>query len=374
MFVKACKTQNALKELDEIFTNLIVILNNEYILPENVTDEKLEYLPSYINCYSAILKEIDITEEQIVLLQRAAILMVRSYPKISSLYHDIMMESVIISFVNIYNCNEKIFDVFVQRFICEAVIWTCSEARTKDTEEGGKDEEDEKISYKNYVDIWKKLIDMNNKFYESQKVPPDVKKAITVQIFDELIKRLLVSTSKLNLKFTINSDIIETDPDAVNSLENGSDYLIFLNMVELYIDIIKSCNNNLFRKWIRKFSTHMIERSVNYPTASGYYKLLSQCLQKSDCIKYFDNAEEKEDKLVVFKKISRFLEGIISKIQYFSGELQLACLQLILTAPICFIKSLLPIIAPVFQVCVKIEDANTALYIQKLDLEFMICW
>lgn len=342
MLSKAAKTHSLSNEYDKIFSMIVNILNTNYLNSEKISDEKLEYFPDYIKCCSSLMGNSEITEDYIILLQRVSVLMVKCYPKISSVYHELISESIIISFANIYQSNEDLFTIFIQRFICEAVIWSC------DCEPINTIEESNGISYKSYLPLWKNLTNINNNIYLKHNIAADIKKTIVTKIFDELIIRLMVSTSKLNLKLknTKNDNIDDEFPP-----ENPNDYIIFINMVDLYNSILESCSFDLFRKWIKRFSKHVIERSLNNPIVSGYYKLLTRCLKISNFLNYFDDVKQKEDKLNTFKMIENFLEGIISKIQQFKGDLQLSCLNLIFAAPIAFIRNLLPALTPVFQVC-----------------------
>lgn len=327
-------------ELQEILCATLDRVQNYYLRDEYIPENRLEYLPDYVTCCSALISELDGTSnDQMSVLQQSAIVMAKSYPKISQMHHNFIIDSLRLTFLNLYKKgNTKLFNVFIEKFVYNSLIWSCSYPPD--------DFDNEKsTNYKDFVPLWKSIFSLKLQY---SKIDPADFKEIAKRLFNEFITSLFVFTTKLNLNI-----ITEENENHINQKpEKTDDILTFLNMVEIFKEILTIEYTELFQPWIKKFARYVIKKSLHSPTISGYYKLLCCCLKMSDHCVYFENFDKKEDTIVHFQMISDFLEGVIAKIQQFTGDLQVACLLLILEAPNCFIRTILPIVAPVFEVSI----------------------
>lgn len=259
---------------------------------------------------------------------------VRFYPKISDGHHGLALQSLIATMTNLYK-NVKVFDRFVQHFVYESIIWTCS---------GGE--------HKACVKLWRGLVDVAS--YRDV----DERRGIVRGVFDEMIKSLFVSTMKLDLG---------------TSNEASADDYVFSNMVDFYAQVIDGTDAALFRKWIKRFARHVIARSSKHPTVAGYYKLLMADLRVASDLRYFDNACVKEDKAECFRAVLGVLLAVVGRIRECKGDLLLACVELVLRSPVAFVRSLLPTVGDVFEIVFSLGRSRVDIAIVGVETLDMWC-
>lgn len=193
---------------------------------------------------------------------------------------------------------------------------------------------------------------------------------------------------KLNL--TVQNRNIDCDNDANDAeplLRNDSnwdlqpervnDFHIFYNLVGLYHDILSeqsvSSHKQHFSNWINQLIEAFILKSLKYPLLSGFVTLLQVVLGISNRLDYFEekskifgNDSNQSGNQTTFDAIHFYLSLNIQKAQQTSGELQIACLKLLFTAPTCMLRSFISDLIPVFQIALDIGKSNATLFIAEM--------
>lgn len=135
-----------------------------------------------------------------------------------------------------------------------------------------------------------------------------------------LIDRLDISVKQY--EDTSLSDITFTQ-----SAVNQTDFRVFTNLVDLYVDLIDASDVSLYTDIISDFLREIIILSYKYPLISGFYKLARAAL------KIFDCTTEKNEKNEIEKLVFNYLTNTLELLSTFSNELLIACLYLVLDEP-----------------------------------------
>lgn len=346
-FSAPCETHMTSQNLSKMFVIIVHRMEQDYFIKDTPSMEQLEYLPDYIHCLSAILNQIgEYSFDQIDSLQQITVLMIKTFPKLSSLYYYSVFEAMLLTMYYLYQYNPKSLETFLQRVIYQGVIWTCSHRTVFDID---LNEEDTKsITYRNYLPLWKNLLGfVNSSHSKYEHIPKTTRQSIVKIFYDELIKTLLLLINKLNLNTKYLEDTPVIDPLVSCEAEKIDDYIIFINVVDFYMDLLKSNTVFYFKKWIKMFSNQIITKSIKFPYVSGFYKLLKLDLQICDQLNYFEEELQEDRKSITTTMIS-FLEKVVLKVEEFKDDLQVSCLQLLLSIPVSFVQPLLYAMGPVF--------------------------
>lgn len=201
------------------------------------------------------------------------------------------------------------------------------------------------ICYKNYLRLWTELLNVER--YKPYRAEPLIQ-----QVFDSLIDVCITLIGKLDLRIKRQEDSILSDIVYTQSAINQADFRIFINLVDLYVDIINHSNPFLFTNKIHRFLHEIIRLSYKYPLISGFYKLVRASLKTL-------NSEEME--LQTKQLLSKYLVNILDLISTFSNELLITCLYLILDAPITYIRYVLPQTVPTFKIAFNMGLSNLEL-------------
>lgn len=346
------------EKLTEMFIIIVVRLENDYFTSDALSVELLEYLPDYIHCFSTILHQIgEYSPDQIESLQKISVLMIKSFPKLSSLFHYSVYDSLILTMCYLHQYNSKCLRDYLQHVIYQGVLWSCSHRTTFDVDLDTNEDDayNNTTTYKSYVSLWKNILS-----FSSSKNPKYASISITIRevvvqaVYDELIKTLLQLINKLNYntKF-LDEDVPSIDP-STSEAEKLDDYIIFINVVELYSTLLPT-NDNCFKKWIKMYSTQIIVLSLKYPFVSGFYKLLRIALQISDQLNYYSTPKlEFEDRKKSFQSLLSFLQKVVLNVQEYKDDLQISCLQLLLSIPIPFVTPLLYSMDSIFSMALSV--------------------
>lgn len=230
----------------------------------------------------------------------------------------------------------------------KGVLYSCSHTLFIDAELHSdlNDLQKRIICYKDYLPLWKELLlSKGETSVDEMRVMEDM--------FDEMLSICTIFLKKLNLntkKLNTNDDATFTDVSLDLVAENPDDFRIFINMVDLYIDVLKHLPHLLSRPSVITFLEQLIRMSYSRPLISGFYKLVHVVLKTSEI---FNStiAEIGQDR---FDLILHYLLSTISLTSAFSGELQNACLCLILDAPLIFVKSLIEESGPIYKIAFRI--------------------
>jgi DNA-dependent protein kinase catalytic subunit len=153
-----------------------------------------------------------------------------------------------------------------------------------------------------------------------------------------------------------------------HSAVNQTDFRIFVNLVDLYVDIITASELSLFVNTIHKFLYVIIKLSYKNPLIPGFLKLVRIGMKILVYISEEEEKEEKEEQNHISKEfqrteelLSNYLIHVLDLIPTFSNELLIACLHLILDARFAYIGNALPRTLPAFKIAFTIGLSNLEL-------------
>lgn len=168
--------------------------------------------------------------------------------------------------------------------------------------------------------------------------------------------------NSLNLKIQTKEGTMSSDVALSMSAENETDFRIFVNMVDLYEELFKKLEFSQIQDWLPKLLYEIVKNSYKYPMVSGFYKLVHMIFLTSDT--YWKSLDDQND---TFELMSKFLSSTLDLICGFYHELQIACVYLILDAPINLIQDKLKETIPVFKIALTIGLSDFSLAACALD-------
>ncbi|KAB0800482.1 hypothetical protein PPYR_06222 [Photinus pyralis] len=362
-------------EINHIFVTISQILENTYILTEDLSPDQIAYLPHYVQTLSFIITNLpELNNSHIVSLQLISVVLIKVFPQLSTLQHYLVVDAFIVMFHQLLQCEKNVLESFLEEIIYQGVIWTCSHQIFSDAEQL-KDTNREAITYKNYLPFWNGMLGvMNLTRYEKYAIDLTKRKHLLKKLTNALVKTLFVLINKLNLKTKLkNPDNPVTDPESAFEALQTSDFVVFVNVVDFYQDILRNVSPEIFKGWISQCVNQIIYKSLQYPLVSGFYKLLTSCLQICDKLNYFNETQlEMEDVRMSYNSILQFVEDMLWKMKQYKGDLQIACLNVLLTTPIGIVKEILPRAVPAFVVLFSV--GRSYLHIAGLGVDVLLRW
>lgn len=324
-----------------------------FILNQDKIEEHLDYLPNYIKSLSNIISNIENVEDgHTVLLLQMVILMVRYFPRVSRLHHKLVIESVILTFLNLKSNSNKLFANFLETTVYQSVQWTCSHRPATEIE----NENSKLPTFKKYLPFWTGLFNELHKDFK--RCDFEDKKYIYKELYKELIANTLLKILyKLNVNTCIqNEELPFTNPESCLQPKQSHDFVIFINVVDFYVEMLKNLDKAELREYILTCMYHIMKFSIKHPLISGFYKLLAAWLHIANALNYFSSNRitTRNDIKKTYEILSKFLYDIIWKTKHYKEDLQISCLEVILAMPLHLIKDHLPylgsILASVFTV------------------------
>ncbi|KAK5649277.1 hypothetical protein RI129_000306 [Pyrocoelia pectoralis] len=375
LFACCFKLHISTLEINHIFVTISQILENTYILNADLSSDQIAELPHYVQTLSFIITNLpELNNNHIISLQLISIVLMKVFPQLSTLQHYLVVDAFVIMFDQLSQCGKNVLEQFLEEIIYQGVMWTCSYQISSDAELF-KDLNSEVITYKNYLPFWNGLLGFTNSIkYEKYEINVKKRRLLLRKLTNELVKTLFLLINKLNLSTKlkdINNPV--TDPEAAFEAVQTSDFVIFVNVVDFYQDILQNVSSEIFEVWINQYINQIIYKSLEYPLVSGFYKLLTSCLQVCEKLNYFDRVNlEKEDVKMSYNSILRFVEDMLWKMKQYKGDLQIACLRVLLATPTIIIKEILPKATSAFTVLFSV--GRSYLYIADLGVDVLEKW
>lgn len=223
--------------------------------------------------------------------------------------------------------------------VYNGIIWTCSHTLLVDAElqRGLNNLPERPLCYKNYLPLWLYLLNPDN--YRKHR-------HITQNMIDSTIDVGIILIDKLNLNTKMKEDNVFSDIAFSQIAENEADFRTFVNIVDLYVDIINDLNSSLFINTIHKFLMKIISISYKHHLISGFYKLV-HAIFKHVCIL---SNEENEIEIETLEMLYKYLINVLDLIPTFSNELLTTCLYLILNVPLRYVERILNSTIPAFKI------------------------
>lgn len=338
IFAEVFKINLHSNEILQIFISITRKVEYDYVITEPDYDI-LSFLPLYIETIGALMGSLNfVTDTQILCFQKILIFMVKTFPKLSQVYHELVVQIFV---KTLYQIGDR--KNFIAVLVRQGVIWSCSHKYPLNFEETD-DDKNQNTNYKNYLPLWKGLLNVfHSKRFQLQST---LEREIAVKFFDEIIITLFYLMNKLNLEIKPKEDCTSySNPATAYDVVQLSDYEIYLNVVDFYLELSQNFDENLFKKWMQMYINQMIVKSMKQPFNSGFYKLLGVALKISDDLNYFVENKEVEN---CFELTQTFIKNMLLKMKQFNGDLQIACLNLLLQTPCCLISEILLLTVPAF--------------------------
>lgn len=198
---------------------------------------------------------------------------------------------------------------------------------------------------KNFFPLWRGILKLSsNRSYDKHGLFLEDRKYILERIVNQLVKTLMILINKLNLSVKLKEEnIVVTEVEKAYQVEQASDHAIFLNVVDLYEEIFDNIEPKMFKKCICKMMKHIVNKCINYPLISGFYKLLSFNLKIANKLKIFKEHDVDQDIINMKETLKQFLKLLLDKMAQYKDELLIACLRVLLESPVILIKDMLSI-------------------------------
>ncbi|XP_066140487.1 DNA-dependent protein kinase catalytic subunit-like [Euwallacea fornicatus] len=324
-----------------IFLLLTQSFDKFYILGDNSDNEEWAFLPDYIQCLAGFVRYQTFSNAEVICLQRAVINMFKTFDKLKSLHHSLVIESLVTTFFYLKMTNH--FHLFVENVVYQGVIWSCSHQHISDSE---LIEENEKIvTVKNYFPLWRGLLKLvPNRCFDRIAIYLEDRQYILTKVVNELVKTLMILVDKLNVNVELKIDEVQNDLNNACKVKNRNDFNIFLNVTDFYEEILTSIDADMLKDYICKMVNHMVGKCLKHPLVSGFYKLLACGLKISNSLRLFEegNLTLNQDMVNCKETLSKFLTYLLHKMKQFKDELLISCLKVLLESPVVVVKPLLP--------------------------------
>ncbi|XP_014474036.1 PREDICTED: DNA-dependent protein kinase catalytic subunit-like [Dinoponera quadriceps] len=317
--VAACKThlpEYHVRNMYSTITNCALPL----CFSERSNSANVENVCCYQEALSKMLCHVsDVTTEKINVLIKLSTYTIKRFPDLEVSSNALAISSLISVICNLASTDRNLLQRYLDSTIYDGVAWSCSHTLALDAELQRElwNLQRPPISYKNYLSLWTRLLNVEK--YERYS---------TVQLVAETMTNVcatLISWLDIRVKQQYE-DTALSDVAFTQSAVNQTDFRVFMNLVDLYVDVMDASAASLYTDVIPHFLREIVRLSYKYPLISGFYKLARVAL------KIFDRTTEKEEseiKLVV----SSYLANTLELLPTFSNELLIACLYLVLDAP-----------------------------------------
>lgn len=329
-----CKIHFGMTEVNNIFLYLIQQLEYLYMQDPDLCEKYLQNLPTYIKTISEYIEQMDeISFKHVKSLQRITVLLIKLFPKLLIRHQNIAADALIIIFYRIYCCRNFKLKYYLMDVIHQSVLWTCSHTLAVEVIN------EQQTTYKSFLPLWRSLMLLpNTGKFEKIGLNKKIRKHITQAMLKELVFTVISMIYKLNLNLQRKDDEMATS-DLGNSFEatKQADFAMFVNITDFCVDLLESVDPTLFREYISLFNKQLITKSLEHPLVSGFYKMLAASLKLSHKMGYIKEVKTTENESL--KYMVQFLRGVFLKIKYYKDDLQVACLQMFLAAPLEIIEA-----------------------------------
>nr|XP_033326810.1 DNA-dependent protein kinase catalytic subunit-like [Megalopta genalis] len=348
-----CKIYLTHNDVQEMFS-LIAHCAVSVCSRENLERLDLESIYYYQEALSEIILHIfDLSIDQINIISKLSVILVKKFPDLPIVNQNPAIYSLVKTIVNIGTVSKTLLEEFLYNLNYNGIIWTCSHTLYVDAElqRELKHHEERLMCYKNYLPLWIQLT-RPERYRQHERIIQDV--------VDSIMHVCIVLITKLNLNTKVKDDNIFSDATFSQIAENATDFRMFINIVDLFVDIINELESSLLMNTLHKFLLKFITMSYKYPLVSGFYKLVYATF------KHISNLTEGEIEAETLDLLYKYFINILNLMSTFSGELLTTCLSLILNVPEMYIERILDSSIPTFKIALTVglsdfEVAWTAL-------------
>ncbi|XP_043248597.1 DNA-dependent protein kinase catalytic subunit-like [Colletes gigas] len=343
-------TNNDVKDMFSVITHCAMPLCSG----EDLHQSDLESIYNYQDALSEIILHTSVLSiKQINAILKLSILLVKRFPDLSITSQNPAITSLINTIINVGVVSRNFLEEFLYNLIQNGIIWSCSHTMLVDAElqRGLRNLEELPMCYKSYLPLWLQILKPYR--YKGHR-------QILQEVVDSMIHVCTVSISKLNLNTKTKEDNVYSDAAFSQIAENEADFRIFVNIVDLYVDVINELESSLLLNSMHKFLLKIISMSYKYPLISGFYKLVHATF------KHICNLTKDEIESEILELLYKYLINVLNLISTFSNELLTTCLNLILNTPEIYVEHIIKSTIPAFKIAFTVglsdfEVACTAL-------------
>ncbi|XP_011297765.1 DNA-dependent protein kinase catalytic subunit-like [Fopius arisanus] len=296
----------------------------------------------------------DVTGDHMRIINKMCVLTIKKYPELKAEDQSYAGRSLKITIEHMSHLKVHFFEEFLSNIVSEGIAWTCSHPLLIDAELSRDQENSQRrpITYKDYIPLWKSLLASENYTLNNQE-----------KVSTELLTTCINLTSKLDVRIKTREDNVFSDIALSQMPENEDDFRIFVNLVDLYDELLPDIINES-SEIVKKLLESLIESSNTHPLVSGFYRLVKRLLRVVPSFSASENAF-----------IVEYLRKTLKFVFEFSHELQISCIHLLLEIPKDFARDFLPHVAPVFTLAFRIGLNNYELADKTLEnLERFVTW
>ncbi|XP_017763674.1 PREDICTED: DNA-dependent protein kinase catalytic subunit-like [Eufriesea mexicana] len=343
-------TNSDVKNMFSLIANCAMLLCSK----DSLETIHLESICDYQEALSeVILHTSGLSIDQINIITKLSILLIKRFPDLPITSQNIAISSLINTIVNVGIISKNLLHEFLYNLIYNGIMWTCSHTLFIDAELQRElnNLPEQPRCYKSYLPLWLQLLNADRYGCHRQTAQDVVDSTIYVGI---------ILIDKLNLSTRTKEDNIFSDASFSQIAENEADFRTFVNIVDLYVDMINHLQSSLFINTMHKFLLKIITISYKHHLISGFYKLVHATFRH---ICDLNNDEIEAETLELLYK---YLMNALNLIPTFSNELLTTCLYLILNVPMIYVERILNSTIPIFKIAFTIgisdfELACTAL-------------
>lgn len=255
-----------------------------------------------------------------------------------------------------FSTDGKILEKVLESVVWQGVLWTCSHQLVYDLQDNWENVKDwkETITYRKYLPLWQRLLAAEN---------PD-HQAISSIIYDHFIKDLFLVINKLDLstqkrKYHDEANQQEqefffSDPSLDLEPVRAENFQILYNLVQFYSDVLLAQSNeclqeNFKKKWLELWLEKTIKLSFKHPLVSGFLQLIEISLKIIDRLNLASDSDNTTD-VGVIDSLKFYIKSMaFMRCLQTSGELQIACLQLIFQVPTTILEEFVEDLTPIYK-------------------------
>lgn len=363
-----CKALLPPEYLNDLLT--LVMQRTEYTALEQTTtgSEMLEHYPDFVQALSQIMQHVaELTGIQIASLQNIIIALIKDFYYLSTAHHSLAVNSLLRTFANLSRLGGSVLESVLERVVMQGVIWTCSHKLVYDSQNDWETIADwkEQITYKSFLALWIGLIGQETKGEEHKSQICALVYEHLMQSLFSILERLDLRTNKRTFKDDYGNDneLYFCDPNYDLVPQRPKDFHIFFNIVQFYRDLLHSQNDDSHRvrfdKYVQSYCELLIKKSLEYPLISGFVRLMQVALRITDRIGYFSEVIDIDRP--IRGTVLYFLKYHILSTPHTFGELQIASLDMIFTAPVKLLHRFVIDLIPIFVVAFDIGKSLLSL-------------
>ncbi|XP_072167838.1 DNA-dependent protein kinase catalytic subunit-like [Diadema setosum] len=421
IFAAPCKAFMSQDDIRFMFNEIVQQSDQQFLVQG--AEERVSQLPTYLQALASIVGQLDeVTDTFLASLEKLIVVVFGSYPHQSRssqwTSHSALLQTLIA-----LSTKGTILHIFLSRVVYQWILRTCSFPVLIDgspSADGVRDTELEdeleiqqdarRVSYKSFLELWISLLDSKYlKESEAHGSTYSERKVIHTMLYNELIGGILKVLTKLDLTSNKQSSSTEesqmstsvdetsdhegsvsSDPLAGLQPSTPKDFQVFINLVDFTRDLLPTRQVYLFDHWIYRFGHELIQLSSQLPLVSGFYKLLTVCMNMACKTMFFKelnlslvtdpkpNEEEDETAMDVdgdnsqdvtmktsgdvllaereacFVLFSKFSKEVLVRLKQYKDDLLASCLFLILSLPHQVVRSQLQDVVPAVKMCFKL--------------------